>query len=212
MRIRRGAAALFLLAAACGGGDKTLKADATGDTSTTDQVTTTTEETTTTTQVLVTTTAKPVEVKENQCTSAPAAEPQPRRDDWATYWQTEPDANQPMTLEVCLDDVKPKVGQLITLTLIADDPDASIGEAECGVFVTWLSDHSNLCRDYIINDGKVEPTPTKEHGHFEKTYTHTYTKAQTYLVEASTASSEYTGKPHPYASSADVQLHVSVHL
>jgi hypothetical protein len=205
------AAALVVAMAACGKGDGKLDASS----STTDEVTTTstTEEPTTTTATTappVTTTAKPVEVREKGCASAPAGEPTPPPDDWATYWQTEPDANQPMTLSICLDDVKPRVGQLITLTVVADDPDASIGTEDCDIAVTWMSNAGNLCRDYM-SIGEPQPTPAKEHGHVEKTYTHTYTKAETYLVDVSAASSDFTGKRHPYASSAEASLHLAVH-
>jgi hypothetical protein len=203
------AVVLVLLAAGCGRGANEVATTTT--TSTTEAVTTTTEEPTTTTVVAVTTTAKPVEAKEKQCASAPAAETQPRPDDWATYWQTEPDANQPMTMTICIDDSKPAVGQLVTLTVTADDPDATIKDGDCDIYVSWMSNPGNLCRDYM-SIGEPQPTPAKEHGHVVKTYTHTYTKAQTYLVEVDAASSEFTGKRHPYASSAVAQLHLAVHL
>jgi hypothetical protein len=211
--MRRVVMALALItgmAACSGGGDK--KADRAVTTTTAEVTTSTTESTTTTTAPPVTTTAKPVEVKEKACASAPAAQPTPRPDDWATEWQTEPDANQPMTLSICVDDLKPKVGQLVTLTVIADDPDASVGTGDCDIIVSWMSNPGNLCRDYVLHDGQTRPTPAKEHGHVEKTYTHTYTKAQTYLVTVDAASTEYTGHRHPYASGAEATLDLSVHL
>jgi hypothetical protein len=202
---------MLLAFAACGrGSDNVTVADDNTTTSETEPTTTTT----TTSEPPATTTTKaptPVEVKEKQCASAPAAQPQPRPDDWATYWQTEPDANQPMTMEICIDDVTPRVGQLVTLTVTADDPDASIGEGDCDIYVSWMSNPGNLCRDYM-SIGEAQPTPAKEHGHIVKSYTHTYTKAQTYIVEVDAASSEFTGKRHPYASSATAQLHLSVHV
>lgn len=212
--MRRVVLALALITgmAACGGGDNKPNLAATA--TTVEVTTTSTSETTTTTTTPppVATTAKPSEVKEKACASAPPAEATPRPDDWANDWQTEPDANQPMTLQICLDDAKPRVGQLVTLTVIADDPDASIGEGDCDITVSWMSNAGSLCRDYVVHDGTTEPTPAKEHGHVEKTYSHTYTKAQTYLVDVYASSSVYTGKRHPYASSAHAELHVSVHL
>jgi len=203
------ALALVAALAACGNGDKRPRV-----TATTGEVTTSTTEeaTTTTTAPPVTTTAKPVEVKEKACADAPAAQPTPRRDDWATYWQTEPDANAPMTLSICLDDAKPKVGQLVTLTVIADDPDASVGEGDCDIYVSWMSNPGNLCRDTVVEGRPPEPTPAKEHGHQVKTFTHTYTKAQTYLVDVSAWSSPADPMPHPYRNSASAELHVTVHL
>jgi hypothetical protein len=205
------AVALVVAMTACGrADDKPVHA---GGSTTEEVTTTTTEETsTTTTAPPVTTTAKPAEVREKECASAPPAEPTAPPDNWATDWQTEPDANQPMTLQICIDDAKPRVGQLVTLTVIADDPDASIGEGDCDISVTWMSNPGNLCRDYMVHGDPPAPTPAKEHGHVEKTYSHAYTKAQTYLVDVYAASSVFTGRRHPYASSAHAELHLSVHL
>jgi hypothetical protein len=200
---------VLLALSGCGKDDKTV---ASGDTTTTIEETTTTTEPPTTVPPSPTTAGKPLEVKEKKCAAGSVQDPQPPPDNWAQTWQTQPDTNQPMTMEICIDDVNPKVGQLVTLTVTADDPDASIGTDDCDIFVSWMSDHGSLCRDALVAPQGPEPTPAKEHGHVVKQYTHTYTKAQTYLVDVTAWSSDFNGHPHPYDNYSSAELHLSVHV
>jgi len=188
-----------LAVAGCGEGSRTPS-----DGSTTTVVSTSTTAST----VLPTTTT--LDAREPKCATAPKKDATAPPDDWASYWQTRPASNQPLSLEICLDDVTPTVGQLVTLTVTADDPDATIGEANCDIYVSFVTSPGSDCRDFRGPTSAPEPTPPAAHGHVVKTYTYTYAKAQTYLVFVTVWSSPESGKPHPYASKADASLHVSV--
>ena len=43
---------------------------------------------------------------------------------WAEYYQTDPGDDQPVSMRLCVDDVTPRVGQVVTVTVAANDPDA----------------------------------------------------------------------------------------
>jgi hypothetical protein len=155
-------------------------------------------------------TATSVAGRQRKCGTNPPDSPQPPPSDWANYWQTMPDTNQPMTVTVCVDDATPAVGQLVTLTVVADDPDAHIGTAECDIDVSWDGEAGNLCHDVFVPNTAPEPTPAKEHGHVEKTYTHTYEKAGDKVIDVEVWSGPSDGKRHPYHNTADARLAVTV--
>ena len=201
-----------LLFAACSGGDDAAAPKRTTTTATEPTTTTTTEAPTTTTTP-TTAAPKPVEVKDRKCAVAPNAGVQSRPDDWAKYWATEPDSNQPLTLQICVDDISPKVGQLVRLTVIADDPDAVVLDGNCDIFVWWIGPNpGTLCRDAVAIRNPPPPPPAKEHGHQQKTYTHSYTKAQTYLLEVDVASGPGSSEPNPYDNYATATLDILVHV
>jgi hypothetical protein len=195
---------LLLLVGVAACGDDRPRAASPTTTSTVPRATSTTTDSTVAPTTVV--------AKDRKCATAPQQDITPPPADWATYWQTQPDPNRPVSLEICLDDVAPTVGQPVTLTVTADDPDASIGEGNCDIAVSWVSSPGTDCRDFQAAPGSPEPTPSKVHGHVVKTYTYSYTKAQTYLVFVTAWSSPESSKPHPYASDAQASLHVSVSL
>jgi hypothetical protein len=148
---------------------------------------------------------------QRRCGSNPPDSPQPPPSDWATYWQTKPDTNQPMTVTICVDDATPAVGQVVTLTVVADDPDASVGTGECDIQVSWDGEVGNLCHDVRVPTASPEPTPPKTPGHVEKTYTHTYEKAGDKIIDVEVWSGPSDGKRHPYHNAADARLAVTAH-
>ena len=79
-----------------------------------------------------------------------------------------------MSLKICVDDITPAVGQLVTLIVMADDPDARIGDGACDVYVTWDSNHRQPLPRHRSPTNDPQPTPAEERGHVEKTFTHTY--------------------------------------
>ena len=178
-------------------------------------VSTTTPETTTSTakpaRNTTTTVAVEAEDKEAHCASTAHADPEPAPEDWSTYWETKPNPNDPMALRICVDDITPAVGQLVTLTVTADDPDAHIGDGECDVFVTWDANRGSLCRDVVQPTNEPQPTPAEVHGHVEKTFTHTYSDSTDPIIDVSVWSGPADGKRYPYNSYANIELRLNVH-
>jgi hypothetical protein len=207
---------IVMLFAACSSGSKAKDTAAIRATTTTEAPTTTTTSTTAPppppSTTLTTRAPKPVEMKQQQCVDAPSQGVQQPPDDWAQDYETKPDPNQPMTVRVCIDDVSPKVGQLVHLTVVADDPDAVVKDGDCDIQVWWTEGNTgSLCRDFISHRTPPPPTPPKEHGHMEKTYTHTYSEAKQYLVEVDVASGPGESAPHPYDNFAQVKIDVTAH-
>jgi hypothetical protein len=117
-----------------------------------------------------------------------------------------------MSLTICVDDITPAVGQLVTLTVTADDPDAHIGDGECDVFVTWDANRGSSCRDTVQPTNEPQPTPAEEHGHVQRTFTHTYSSETTDpTVDVSVWSGPDDGKRYPYNSLANIELRLTVH-
>ena len=106
-----------------------------------------------------TTTVGRDELAEPGCASGGGGAPEGPGADWATRWQTKPQPNDPATITICIDDITPKVGQVVTLTLVGDDPDAVITEAECGWVIDWEGNLASLCRDVLVPT--VAPRPTR---------------------------------------------------
>ena len=190
----------------------------TTSTSTLDPVvvsTTTTPGLSTTTAVKgkTTTTVKAVtdDDPESYCATTAPAEPTPVQDDWATYWQTKPEPNSALHLTICIDDRTPAAGQLVTLTVTADDPDAEIGDGDCDIYVTWESNPGSLCRDTVIASDEPRPIAARKHGHVVKNFTHTYNSAGEPNVDVSAWSGPGDGHRYPYNSYANIELKVIVH-
>jgi hypothetical protein len=166
--------------------------------------------TSTTAKATTSTTAKDA-APEARCAEASSGAPKPAGTGWEQLWQTKPADNDPATIKVCVDDVTPKVGQTVHLTLVGDDPDAKIVQAECGWFVTWEGDHGSLCRDFLIQVTQPMPTPAEEHGHIETTDSHAYDTAGAKTLIASVWSAEYAGVTSPYSSYAEAAIALQVH-
>jgi hypothetical protein len=169
----------------------------------------TTEVVTTTTAPATTTTADPP--PEPGCAEA-TGDPRAPMTDWADYYQTEPGPDQPASIRMCVDDVTPKVGQAVTVTLVGDDPDAVILDEECGWLVLVPGGPLPLCRDYILGPPvEPQPTPTPEPGHIERSATVVFEAVGDQVVGGSVNSAEWTGRPHPYGSHVQVVIPVTVH-
>jgi hypothetical protein len=199
---------LLLGIAACGDDGRTSSEDTTTSadrTTSTAPVTPTGAPTTGETHASTT-----ADAREPKCATVPATDPTAPPDDWAQYWQTKPAANQSLRLEICVDDVTLKVGAPVTLTVTADDPDASIGDGGCDIYVGWATTPAQGCRDAQAPPSSPVPTPSPVHGHVRKTFTHAYTKAQTYLLFVTVWSSPESPTPQPYASKAETSLHITV--
>ncbi len=126
---------------------------------------------------------------------------------WQERWLTEPAPNDPLTLEVCLDDRTPDVGQPVTATVTATDPDAALDGA-CGAVVAW--DGPEACGGPdAAPDGRRRPTPAEVPGHHSVTRTHTYLEVGAYTVVA-TSTSGPCCVGHPYASTASNTFLVEV--
>ncbi len=158
-----------------------------------------------------TTTTEAPEVLEPACASGGGGPAAPAEADWAEHWQSKPFPNDPARVSICVDDTSPKVGQTITITLQGSDPDAVIEKAECGWFITWESDHSSLCRDFLAPDDGPRPTPVEQAGFVRITETHVYQSPGSRTVTGSVWSAPYHGYTEPYSSRATADLRIVVH-
>lgn len=134
----------------------------------------------------------------------------PVADGWETRWSTKPNPNDPATLSFCVDDRTPKVGQLVTLTAHAADPDALIPDDQCSVFVSWDGDTGNLCFDTLT--AGVKPTPAEQVGDVvvKRTFTYGADQVGQRRIFASTTSGNGRDQS-PYSSSAETSLEITVH-
>jgi len=167
--------------------------------------------TSTTKASTTTTTATPDEPPEPRCVSGGGGAAVPVSDDWATHWQTKPNPNDAATISVCVDDVTPKVGQVVTVSLVGNDPDAEFFDAECGWLITWENDHASLCRDALVITPDPRPTPPEVPGRIRRSATHTYTAAGPATITGSVWSSAWHGYNEPYSSFAEAEIPVVVH-
>ncbi|MEQ1786326.1 MAG: hypothetical protein ABL966_04680 [Acidimicrobiales bacterium] len=132
-------------------------------------------------------------------------------DGWEGHWQTDPGPNAPAAIRVCVDDVTPRVGQVVHVTLVGDDPDAVLLDEECGWDVRF-DGLASLCRDYILEPAdEPRPTPAKEVGHIERTASHAFGSVGPATVLAAVRSADFDGTRHPYASYVAVSISLEVH-
>ena len=171
----------------------------------------TTKGSTTTKKGAATTTTVDEDAPEPACVSAGGGSATPTEADWAERWQTMPQPNDPATVSICVDDVTPKVGQKVILSIVGDDPDAIFPTSECGTFVTWEGGHASFCRDFVIAWDEPRPTPKQEPGHVLQHFAHTYESPGQKTVTGSVWSAEYDGYTSPYSSRAIAALQVTVH-
>jgi hypothetical protein len=110
---------------------------------------------------------------------------------------------------MCVDDVTPAVGQVVTATLTASDPDAAITEQHCGFLVLWEDPWLTLCRDVVPQPPpSPAPTPPQQPGQGTKSLTHRYEGAGSRTVTGLSYSGEAKS---PYESFARVKITVTVH-
>jgi hypothetical protein len=158
-----------------------------------------------------TTTVGRDELAEPGCASGGGGAPEGPGADWASRWQTMPQPNDPATITICIDDITPKVGQVVTLTLVGDDPDAVITQAECGWVIDWEGNLASLCRDALVPTLAPRPTPPETRGHVLIRETHVYETPGQRKIDASVTSAEWHGYRDAYSSFAATQLTVDVH-
>jgi hypothetical protein len=170
--------------------------------------TTTVRKATTTTS---TTAAVPDELPEPGCASGGGGAAVPPSADWATRWQTMPRPNDPAKVSICIDDVTPKVGQVVTLTLVGSDDDAVIVNQECGYLISFEGGLGNLCRDALIISQQPRPTPPEVPGRVRVTTSYRYGSPGPRTVEGSVWSAEWHGYTDAYSSYAETSLTVDVH-
>ncbi len=151
---------------------------------------------------------------DRRCVSVNSGDPQPPRDDWAKTWQTQPATNDPLTGQICIDDVTPAAGQLVNLTIDAHDPDAIIdGDDFCQVNVYFGLDDppGDLCHDMIVTPTGPAPTPAESEGRLHVVLRHVYASPGTGEVDVRLFSGPDRPGPHPYANSTASNLDVTVH-
>ncbi|MBA2281782.1 MAG: hypothetical protein H0W25_11200 [Acidimicrobiia bacterium] len=125
---------------------------------------------------------------------------------WEERWLTAPAPNDPLTMEVCVDDRTPDVGQLVTATFTASDPDAELDGA-CAAVLVWAGPAPCGAPD-AEPEGRA-PTPAESAGHLTTSRSHTYVEPGPHTVVA-TATSGPCCIGHPYASSASNTFLVEV--
>ena len=188
----------------------TLRTTTTTTTPTT-VATATAAETTTTVPAPTTSTPLPTAPPAGRCVSVPPGDPRPTTNEWYRYWHTQPQPNDGISLTLCIDDVTTRVGQVVTLRVVADDPDASIGTGPCDVIVEW-DGQGNLCHDTVSpTDPEPQPTPAEQPGHVDLTFKHTYDTPGERIVYVDVWSGPDDGhKPHPYHSTAAGEIKLVV--
>lgn len=135
---------------------------------------------------------------------------------WQERWETQPAANRPMTLKLCLDHFSPKAGQEIRLVITADDPDATIASGNpCQGQVSWGDEDpgANSCNNFIVPvEARPQPTPAAEHGHIVATMKHVYKASGTQAISISVYSGPDDHKAfHPYKDVVKQDFSVYVH-
>lgn len=174
---------------------------------------------TTTAPPAPTTTAPPP--PEPACTTATGVGRGPDPD-WAASWQAEPAFDDPATITFCVDDVTPAVGQVITATIQADDPDAPF-LAECPAIVLLEGQHS-LCRDIAYPPfDEPQPTPAEQPGSHHQTFELSFDAPGAVAIRGRAWSGELVRQSRcsvdpcpfraaysPYASAVDAELRLLV--
>lgn len=146
------------------------------------------------------------------CARTTKSEPTPAPDDWAFYWQTKPKPNDGLDLVICVDDETPKVGATIKLHVLAQDPDAEVGNGPCDVHVTWESNSGTQCREGVIAPpADPKPTPPEKPGKVTMTFIHEYAEPGQWVIDVSAWSSPENGDRNPYASYNSIEMRVNVH-
>ena len=99
---------------------------------------------------------------------------------------TDGEANQPLTVGVCVEPAKAKVGQEVTFTVTVTDPDAEIYEGMCEGPSTRFGDEemvaSTLCGHACGAGGRAPHVTERKAGEVTRTFKHAYAKAGTYTA------------------------------
>lgn len=117
--------------------------------------------------------------------------------------------NKGMTVTLCFDDPTPKVGQTVTITVHANDPDAFITNDDCGGHLGIDSNYARDCR--VTVDTAQRQTPPRSEGDVLFTFPYKFTSAGDHSVGASSTSGGREGYVNPYASFANIVRTITVH-
>lgn len=167
--------------------------------------------TTTSTSVLTNTTV-PIETADLDCVRTTPADPTPIDPNWSEYWTTRPTStNKAMQLQVCVDDTTPKVGQLITISVIAYDPDQQVGTGPCDIRVTWEGSPKSCRTSTVVGEPTQTPDPDTTSKKTTMTYTHTYKDSGEQNVDVAAWSGADDQKRSPYKSYASISRQITVH-
>lgn len=163
-----------------------------------------------------TTIAPPEEFPETEaelvCAQTTKGTASPPPDDWPSYWTTKPKPNDGLDLVICVDDQTPKVGATVKLYVLAQDPDAEVGNGSCDVFVTWDSNSGSQCRDGVVAPpAEPKPTPAEKPGKVTMTFIHEYATPGEWIIDVSAWSTPENGDRNPYASYNSIELRLDVH-
>jgi hypothetical protein len=126
------------------------------------------------------------------------------------YWQAEPGPNQPLAVDVDVAPQRAKVGEPVTFTVVARDPDLRI-DREC-VVVKYgdMTGEVASCEVFtcLKRHGPWTP-PQREPDRVERIYTHTFTESGTYNV-AFIFKSKVTTCFNPYESEGTGSMTIQV--
>jgi plastocyanin len=126
----------------------------------------------------------------------------------AFYWDPAPGANAPLTVSVTPTSASAAVGEPVSFTATATDPDASVAcdDVYYGDGVD-IGSAARLRRQF----GRWVP-PAKQQGQETKTYSHTFDKAGTYTVIVNFHSGDNCSENYnPYSSDGHAALTITVH-
>lgn len=158
--------------------------------------------------------ASEVENKERKCVNTTASQPEPAADDWTDYWTTKPEPNYPLEMAICVDDATPKVGQKISLGLLARDADMKITTEQCDVRVTWEGPPRD-CRQDILAQPKGDPGKheinSKTKNQITLEFTRTFDESGERTISVSVWSGPDDGKRYAYANYSSLEMTINVH-
>ncbi|MBW3667697.1 MAG: hypothetical protein KY443_00675 [Actinobacteria bacterium] len=96
------------------------------------------------------------------------------------------DVNAPLTVEVCVEPARAKVGEEVTFTVTVKDPDAEIYDEVCAGPLVVFGDEELVARTmcaHACDAGGRAPTVTERRaGELTRTFTHAYAKPGTYTA------------------------------
>lgn len=118
--------------------------------------------------------------------------------------------NVGISARLCVSDVTPRVGQAVTFTVRARDPDARLfGITGCFPNDLVFGDSDMWCEGGPVCAAGSGHDAVREEGTVDAKRTHTYVKPGRYTARLELQSGSQC--PHPYASSAKLRLMVRVH-
>jgi hypothetical protein len=124
-------------------------------------------------------------------------------------YERQPDKNQPLKVDVRVSPSRPKAGQEVTFTVVANDPDATI-DRECvgGHYGDGLSDPKSCSSAICFAQHGTWTPPPKRSDRLQMTFRHVYSAAGTYEAAFPFLSSGECG--NPFDSRSDGLVNVTV--